>query len=105
MLFAYQSKRPLTLSITHMLRTKQVADVDVRESGESSPDDGVASRSIARTVQVAAQASQLRQARVQRWSAARLWVNRFGIQPIQEFDLQWSERHRGLQIACESVQH
>jgi hypothetical protein len=32
-------------------------------------------------------------------------VNRFGNQPIQEFDLQWSERHRGLQTSCEPIEH
>jgi hypothetical protein len=62
---ADQCKRLVLLSITHILRAEQVADFDSGEPRESSADDGVASRSITRTVQVAAQPSQLREARVE----------------------------------------
>ena len=57
-------KRAVCLSITHIFRTEQVTDFDVRKPGESSPHDGVASRRVACTVQVAAQTSELRQAGV-----------------------------------------
>jgi len=93
------------LSITHILRAEQVANFDIGEPGEPSPYDGVTCRSITRTVQVAAKASELRQARVQRWSVAGFSVDRFGDQSFQELDLQRRERQRGLQIASKSIEH
>ena len=40
-------KRPLVLSITHIVSGKEEAEVDIGEAGQASPDDHVAWRRIA----------------------------------------------------------
>ena len=59
-----RSKRPVWLSITHILGAEQVTNFDIRQPGEASPDDSVTSWRVTRAIQVSAEASQLGQSGV-----------------------------------------
>jgi hypothetical protein len=63
---AANRKRSISLSITHMVGTQKEADLDIREPGHPTPDDGITGRGITGAIQVATEACKLCQTGFQR---------------------------------------